>query len=130
MKKLLVVSSLLVVMLLSGCELLLLDAAMDFNLKLEPEQTTITHGSSQSVKVKVSRILPVNVAPIPISVTLYNAPGGITLEGEQVDIPSGLDERDLTIHVADTTKLGNYELTIEGTTGSKTKQTKLKLTIN
>ena len=122
---------LLVVVLLSltGCEMLLLDAAMDFKLSLEPAQITVSRGSSTEVTVKVSRILPVNVAPVPISLTLYNPPTGISLEAEQVDIPSGLDERVLTIQVDDSATLGDHELTIEGTTGLKTKQATLNITV-
>ena len=114
---------------LTGCEMLLLDAAMDFNLSLEPAQVTVSRGSSREVTVKVSRILPVNVAPVPISVTLYNPPAGISLEDEQVDIPSGIDERVLTIQVANSATLGDHELTIEGTTGLKTKQATLNVTV-
>jgi uncharacterized membrane protein len=120
---------LLGLLFLTGCEMLLLDAVMDFNLSLEPAQTTISKGASQDITVKVSRILPVNVAPTPITVKLYNPPDGITLEGEQVDIPSGLDERVLTIEVSDGALLGDHELTIEGSTGLKTKQVKLNLTV-
>jgi uncharacterized membrane protein len=132
MKKIHVFSlSLFVILLLSltGCEMLLLDAVMDFNLSLEPVQTSIRPGSSQDITIKVKRILPVNVAPTPIIVTLYNAPEGITLKGEQVDIPSGIDERVLTIEVSDSATLGDHELTFEGSTGFKTKQTKFKLTV-
>lgn len=117
------------VILLAGCEMLLLDAAMDFNLSLEPAQITVSRGSSRDITVKVSRILPVNVAPMPISVTLYNPPTGISLEDEQVDIPSGIDERVLTIQVANSATLGDHELTIEGTTGLKTKQATLNVTV-
>lgn len=119
----------LVLLSLTGCEMLLLDAAMDFNLGLEPAQTTISAGASQDIKIKVSRILPVNVAPTPISVTLYNPPDGITLKGERVDIPSGINERVLTLEVSSSAKRGEVELTLEGTSGLKTKQAKLKLTV-
>jgi uncharacterized membrane protein len=119
----------LVLFSLTGCEMLLLDAAMDFNLSLEPAQTSIARGNSQDITIKVSRILPVNVTPTPIMVTLYKAPEGITLEGEQVDIPSGIDERVLTIQVSSSAALGEYELTLEGSSGLKTKQAKLKLTV-
>jgi hypothetical protein len=120
---------LFVLLSLTGCEMLLLDAVMDFNLSLESAQTSIVRGTSQDITLKVSRILPVNVAPTPITVKLYNPPDGITLEGEQVDIPSGIDERILTIEVSDSAPLGDHELTIEGSTGLKTNQVKLNLTV-
>jgi uncharacterized protein (DUF58 family) len=129
MKKLLVVYSLLFIVLLSGCEMLLLDAAMDFNLSLEPTQVKVSRGSAREITVKVSRVLPVNVAPVPISLTLYPPPIGVSLEDESVEIPNGIDERVLTIVVDDRATLGNHELTIEGTTGLKIKQAKLILTV-
>jgi uncharacterized membrane protein len=118
-----------VLLSLTGCEMLLLDAVMDFNLSLEPAQITISRGSSKDVTVKVKRILPVNVTPVPISVTLYNPPVGVSLEDGQVDIPSGIDERVLTLQVDASATLGDHELILEGTTGLKTKQAKLNLTV-
>ena len=109
--------------------MLLLDAAMDFNLSLEPSQITVSREGSREVTVKVSRILPVNVAPAPILLTLYNPPAGVSLEDYSVEIPSGLNERVLTIQVDSSATPGNHELTIEGTTSLKTKQVKLNLTI-
>jgi hypothetical protein len=129
MKKLLVVYSLLFIVLLSGCEMLLLDAAMNFNLSLEPTQVKVSRGSAREITVKVSRVLPVNVAPVPISLTFYHPPIGVSLEDESVEIPNGIDERVLTIVVDDRATLGNHELTIEGTTGLKTKHVKLILTV-
>ncbi len=130
MKKLLVVCLPLFIVLLSGCEMLLLDAAMDFNLSLEPAQTAIAKGESKEVKIKVSRVLPINVAPTPITVTLYNPPTGVTLKDGQVEIPSGINERALVLQVDSSAKLGEVDLTLEGASGLKTKQAKLKLTVN
>jgi uncharacterized membrane protein len=114
---------------LTGCELLFMQAAMDFNLSLEPSQTTISPGSSRDITIKVSRILPLNVAPMPITVTLYNSPDGMSLKDGQVEIPNGIDERILTIEVSEDANLGNHQLIIEGSTGLKTKQASLKLIV-
>jgi uncharacterized membrane protein len=119
-----------VLLSLTGCELLLADAAMDFNLSLEPAQVTMAKGETKEIKIKVSRILPVNIAPTPITVTLYNPPTGVSLKDGQVEIPNGIDERALVLQVDSSAKAGEVEITIEGTSGLKTKQTKLKLTVN
>jgi uncharacterized membrane protein len=130
MKKLLVVCLPLFIVLLSGCELLLADAAMDFNLSLEPAQVMMAKGETKEIKIKVSRILPVNLAPTPITVTLYNPPTGVSLKDGQVEIPSGINERALVLQVDSSAKSGEVEVTLEGASGLKTKQTKLKLTVN
>lgn len=119
----------LVLLSLTGCELLLVDAAMDFTLSLEPAEVTVARGTEREITVKASRTLPVSVAPTPIAVTLYDPPPGVALKEAQVDIPSGIDARILTIQVSGGAEPGSYDVTVEGTTGLKTKQTTLALTV-
>lgn len=115
---------------LSGCGLLVSAVATDFNLSIEPAEIAIAQGEEAQVTLIVSRILPIDVTPFPLTATLYNPPQGVTLAEGQVELPSGIDERVLTIAVDDTAEVGGpYTVTVEATSGVKTKQATFELTV-
>lgn len=116
--------------LLGGCGLLLTTVATDSSLSVEPAELSVALQSQKQVTVKVKRILPIDVAPFPLTVTLYNPPEGVSLAEDAVQIPSGIDERALTIAVAGSAAVGGpYTVTVEATSGLKTKQATFELTI-
>jgi hypothetical protein len=53
----------------------------------------------------------------------------VSLEGDEVQIPSGINERILPLVVAEDAALGEHRVTIEVTSGVKTKQVVLELTV-
>lgn len=117
--------------LLTGCELAAGYLATDFGLSLEPASASVARGESRAVTVHVDRILPIDVAPFPIRVTLHRAPDGVTLaEGDGgVDIPSGVSEEIVTLHVADDAELGLHEVVLRGDNFVRTRDATLELAI-
>jgi hypothetical protein len=116
------------IVVLSGCEALLLGAATDFNIKVETPEVSIARGSTGKVSLSVSQTSPVNVLPTPIELSLHNPPTGVT--ADSLSIPSGIDKDDLIIQVsADAQEGGPSEVTIRASNGLKTKEVTFNLTI-
>lgn len=117
-----------VVGVLSGCEALVANAAMDFTIALEPSEVTAEQGSEFEITVVVSRPA-IEVFPTPILVTLHDAPDYVT--AEDLEIPSGITEDGLTLVIDSDALIGETEknLTVRATNGFKTKEASFRLTV-
>jgi hypothetical protein len=128
MKKLLVLCLPLFIVLLSGCEALLLGAASDFNIKVETPEVSIAKGSTGKITLSVSQASPINVLPTPIDIELHNQPKGVS--AQPLSIPNGIDKDDLIIEVSsEAAEGGPTDVIIRASNGLKTKEITFKLTI-
>lgn len=116
------------VALASGCEMLAADAITNFDLKLEPTALAVARGGSGTVKVTISRAVPIEVVPVPITVELYNPPPGVS--ATPLEIPSGISEDELRLEVGEAAALGGpVALKVRASNGAKTKEATLQLTV-
>lgn len=116
------------ILVTSGCQLLLADVAANFDLKLEPAALSVARGGSGTLKVTISRTVPIDVVPVPITLELYNPPAGVSAEA--LEFPSGISEDDLRVEVDESAVLGGpVTLKVRATNGLNTKEATFKLTI-
>lgn len=116
--------------LLSGCGLLAAQLATQFSLSVEPEELTAARDGSEEVVVGVSRPLGIDLTPIPVILTLHRAPDGVSLgDVDEVQIPSGIDEETISLHVSADAELGEHEVVFRGTNTVRTEEATLTLTI-
>lgn len=115
------------VAVLGGCGLIATQLATDFSLGVEPEEVTIAPGGSAEVRVSIDRIVPIDVVPVPILVTLHDAPEDVS--AEDLELPSGIDADELEIVVDGDAEPRVVELTVRATNGLKTKDSTVLLTI-
>lgn len=126
---LVVVLGVLAALALSGCGALVATAAMDFDISLEPSEVTATPGSEVEITVKVSYLVPLEVFPLPLIVTLHDAPDYVS--AEELEIPPGITEDELTLSIDPDAFIGETEknLTVRATNGMKTKEASFRLTV-
>lgn len=116
---------------LGGCQLAAGYLVTDFTLSIEPEEVAIPRGGRQEITVEVRRLLPVDASPFPITVSLHRPPAGIGLEeGEEVTIPSGIDEEVVTVVVESNAEVGTHDLVFRGSSLPKTREATLSLTVD
>ncbi len=115
--------------ILTACEALVANAAMDFTITLEPAEVTASPGEEFTVTVVVSRPVPVEVLPTPIVVTLHDGPD--YLNAEDLEIPSGITEDDMTFVVSQEAAIGETEknVKVRATNGFKTKEATFSLSV-
>lgn len=113
---------------LGGCGLLLAQVATEFSFTVETPSVQIAPGAFAAVHVKVSRVLPIDVSPLPVTVSLYQAPGGVS--APPLALPPGIDEDDLIVAVkAGTPPGGPYAVRVRASNGQKTHEDEFRLTI-
>ena len=116
------------VALASGCEMLAANAVTNFDLKLEPTALAVARGGSGTVKITISRTVPIDVVPVPITVELYNPPAGVS--AAPLELPSGITEDELRLEVSETAALGGpVTLKVRASNGVKTKEATVQLTV-
>ncbi len=118
-----------VVASLTACGALVANAATDFTISLEPSEVTASPGEQFTVTVSVSRLVPLDVLPTPIVVSLYDGPD--YLGAETLEIPSGISEDDMTFEVSEDAQIGETEknVKVRASNGIKTKEAVFTLTI-
>lgn len=114
---------------LTACEALVANAAMDFTITLEPSEVTASPGEEFTVTVSVSRPVPLDVLPTPIVITLHDGPN--YLSAEELEIPSGISEDEMTFVLSQDAMIGETEknVKVRATNGFKTKEATFTLTI-
>lgn len=115
--------------LLTACEALVANAAMDFSITLEPSEVEAYPGQVFTVQVTVSRPVPVDVLPTSILVTLHDGPD--YLSAEDLEIPSGISADEMTFVVSEDAQIGETEknIKVRASNGIKTKEATFSLTI-
>lgn len=115
--------------LLTACEALVANAAMDFSITLEPSEVEAYPGQVFTVQVTVSRPVPIDVLPTPVVVALHDGPD--FLSAEDLEIPSGISEDEMTFVVSKDAQIGETEknVKVRATNGFKTKEVTFALTI-
>ena len=114
---------------LTACEALVANAATDFTIALEPSEVTASPGEEFIVTVSVSRPVPIEVLPTLIVVTLHDGPDYLT--ADELEIPTGISEDDMTFVVSQDAMIGEAEknVKVRATNGFKTKEAVFTLTI-
>ncbi len=115
---------LLVVSLLSGCELLLQEATKFYTVTLEPTEITMAKGETGKLTVKVSILIDLNGEAL---VKLYNEPEYIS--AKDISIPNGLPDGIMTIEVDADAPLGTEDITVQIEKAGKGQRKTFKLTI-
>ncbi len=99
----------------------------DFTLSLNPTSLTVQQGGSGTTELTVS---PQNGFTGTVSLSLENAPAGVTLSPTSVNVTgSGPVRQTLTVSVASGVVPGSYTLTLRATSGSISKTATLTLTV-
>jgi hypothetical protein len=118
----------LLVPALGGCGLLLAQVATDFSFTVETPSIQVAPGAWAPVHVKVKRALPVDVVPLPVTVSLHDPPAGVS--AAPLTLPSGIDEDDLILTVqAGTPAGGPFAVKVRATNGTKTHEATVRLTV-
>jgi hypothetical protein len=117
--------TLILLSLLTGCELLLQEATKFYSVALEPQELTIARGQSGELKVKVSVTVGVDLNG-EAEVTLYQEPDYIS--AKDITIPNGLPDGIMTIEVDKSAPLGTEDITVQVIKG-KGQRKAFKLTI-
>lgn len=114
---------------LTACEALVANAAMDFTIALEPSEVTASPGEEFTVTIVVSRPVPIDVLPTPIVVTLHDGPD--YLSAEDLEIPTGISEDDMTFVVSQDAMIGETEknVKVRATNGFRTKEALFTLSV-
>lgn len=115
--------------LLTACEALVANAAMDFSIALEPSEVEAYPGQEFTVQVTVSRTVPIDLLPTPVVLTLHDGPE--YLSAEDLEIPSGISEDEMTFVVSQDAMIGETEknVKVRATNGFKTKEVTFSLTV-
>jgi hypothetical protein len=114
--------------LLSSCELIAARAASEFNLAVTPDSLSVARGAEGTLTVAVTRTVNLTVLPLPISVSLDEAPAGVSAEAISIE-PSD-DSETMTIKVAESAAVGGpVKLELVATNTMVTKQATVNLTI-
>jgi len=113
---------------LTSCGEVAVVAAMQFELSVTPAQLTVRSGEQGQVTVKVKRLLPNGVSPVPILVVVNGPPVGVTVD--PVTVAPGQSEAILTVRVNGTAVPGGpVNLTLQGKAGLLTKTATVALTV-
>lgn len=126
---LVIVTGIVGVAVLSGCEALVANAAMDFSIALEPSEVTAAQGSELQRRVVVNTPISLEVLPMPIVVTLHDGPD--FLSAEDLEIPPGITDDEMTFVLENDAMIGETEknVKVRATNGFKTKEAVFVLTV-
>ncbi len=117
---------LIVLSLLTGCELLLQEATKFYSVTLEPQELSIARGETGELTVKVSVTVGIDLNG-DAEVTLYQEPDYIS--AEDISIPNGLPDDIMTIEVDADAPLGTEDITVQIEKAGKGQRKTFKLTI-
>lgn len=124
----LLLPSLLATLALSGCGTLLLGASTQFDLALEPTAARAAPGGEARVGVTISKLVPVDVVPLPVTVTLEDAPAGV--RADDLVFGPGENRKTLVVRVDASVALGGpYTLRVVASNGVVTKERPFELTV-
>ncbi len=128
MKKLLILS--VGLLLLSGCNLILERAAAQYSVVIEPETLTITAGEEENITVDISPLSGIELGIATTTITLDEAPEGVTISPEKIEIGTGSKAKTITIIVAqDAPPIEDGVLSLEAIREGLTQYGELKLSI-
>lgn len=114
----------LVPLTLTSCATLV----MDFNVTLTPTALSVAAGQEGEVTVTISHLIPIDVVPMPITVTIHDPPDFIT--SQVLDMPAGITSDELTFTVAPGAPLGGPVIVeVRASNGMKTKELTFELTV-
>jgi hypothetical protein len=114
--------------LLSSCGLLATRVASEFNLAVTPDSLSIVRGAEGTITIAVTKAVNLDVLPVPISVSLDEAPTGVS--AESITIEPSDDSEPMIIKVAENAAVGGpVKLELVATNGIVTKQATVNLTI-
>jgi hypothetical protein len=115
---------LLLISVLSGCELLLQEATRFYTVTLDPEELTIVRGETGKLTVEVNILIDLNDEA---NVQLYNQPDYV--QADDINIPNGLPDGIMTIEVDADAPLGTEEITVQIIKAGKGQRKTFELTI-
>jgi hypothetical protein len=123
-----VIALAMLVGLLSSCGLVASRLASEFNFTATPDSLSIARGSEGTITIEATRTVNLDVIPLSISVSLDEAPTGIS--AESITIEPSDDSETMTIKVAANAAVGGpVKLELVATNGIVTKQATVNLTI-
>jgi hypothetical protein len=114
--------------LLSSCGLVASRLASEFNFTVTPDSLSIARGAEGTLTIEVTRTVNLDVIPLSISVSLDEAPTGVS--SESITVESSDDSETMTIQVAANAAVGGpVKLELVATNGIVIKQVTVNLTI-
>jgi hypothetical protein len=117
---------LILLSLLTSCELLLQEATKFYSVALEPEKLSIARGQAGDLTVKVSVVVGVDLNG-EASIKLYNQPDYV--KAEAISIPNGLPDGIMSINVDADAPLETQKITVQIEKAGKGQRKTFELTI-
>jgi hypothetical protein len=118
--------TLILLSLLTGCELLLQEATKFYSVALEPAELSIAKGETGALTVKVSVTVGVDLNG-EATVKLYNPPDYVS--AKDITIPNGLPDDIMTIQVDADAPVGIKDIIVQVEKAGKGQRKTFKLTI-